>query len=81
VTTFLVTIQNKSLYKEPDIAIAIVEAADEAAARRTADNTINALADKGRGRCVPWARAIELGKFYRLGALVRLPHDPNAEDV
>lgn len=77
---FLVTIQDKSLYGEPDVAIAVVEAADELAARLTAHPTIDQLADAGRGRCVPHARAIEPGKFYRLGAMVRLPRDPNAED-
>jgi hypothetical protein len=41
---------------------------------------IEQLAEEGRGRCVPHTRVIELGKFYRLGALVRLPYDPNADD-
>lgn len=79
--TYLITIQDKSLYGEPDIAIAVVRAADEAEARSAADVTIDELANKGRGRCVPHARTIDLGKFYRLGALVRLPHDPNKEDT
>lgn len=78
---FLVTIEDKMLYGEPDIAIGVVDAADENEARRAADATINALADKGRGRCVPHVRAIDLGRFYRLGAVVRLPHDPNKEDA
>jgi hypothetical protein len=77
---FLVTIQDKMLYGEPDVALAIVEAADEAEAWRAAYPTIEALADRGRGRCVPHVRALELGKFYRLGAVVRLPRDPNAEE-
>jgi len=78
---YLVTIQDKGLYGEPDIAIAIVEAADEAAARRTADPVIDDLAANKRGRCIPHVRAIDLGRFYRLGALVRLPHDPGKEDT
>ena len=77
---FIVTIQDKMLYGEPDIAIAVVDAPDEQAAWRAAYPTIEELADKGRGRCVPHARAIEPGKFYRLGAVVRLPRDPNAEE-
>jgi hypothetical protein len=78
--TYLVTIQDKSLYGEPDVAIAIVEAVDEATAWRAADATIRELADKGRGRCVPHARVIDLGRFYRLGAVVRLPPLPK-EDI
>jgi len=76
---FLVTIQDKSLYGEPDVAIAVVEAKDEQEAWRSAYPTIEQLADRGRGRCVPHARAVEPGKFYRLGAMVRLPRDPNAQ--
>lgn len=78
---YLVTIQDKSLYGEPDVALAVVDASDEEAAVRAARPTIEQLADAGRGRCVPHARAIEPSKFYRLGALVRLPRDPNAEDA
>lgn len=78
---FLVTIQDKSLYGEPDVAIAVVDAPDESAACLAARETIELFADVGRGRCVPHARAIELGKFYRLGAMVRLPRDPNASDA
>jgi hypothetical protein len=76
---FIVTIQDKTLYGEPDIALALVDAADEAEALRGARPTIEELADRGRGRCVPHARALEPGKFYRLGAVVRVPRDPNAE--
>jgi hypothetical protein len=76
---FLVTIQDKTLYGEPDIALAVVDAADETEALRAARPTIEELADHGRGRCVPHARQIEPGKFYRLGAVVRIPYDPNAE--
>ncbi len=77
---YIVTIQDKTLYGEPDIAIAVVDALDELDAVRTAYPTIEQLADKGRGRCVPHARVIEPGRFYRLGAVVRLPRDPNAEE-
>lgn len=77
---YLVTIQDKTLYGEPDIALAVVEAPDEETACRRARPTIEELADRGRGRCVPHVRLLEPGKFYRLGAVVRLPHDPNAED-
>ena len=77
---FLVSVQDKMLYGEPDIALAVVEAPDEETACRAAYPTIEELADRGRGRCVPHARQLEPGKFYRLGAVVRLPRDPNAEE-
>ena len=77
---YLVTIQDKTLYSEPDIALAVVDAADEEEALRAARPTIEELADRGRGRCVPHARQLEPGKFYRLGAVVRLPRDPDAEE-
>ena len=78
---FIVTIQDKTLYGEPDIALAVVEAVDEETALDAAHRTIIELAESGRGRCVPHARQLEPGKFYRLGAVVRVPRDPNAEDV
>jgi hypothetical protein len=75
----LVSIQDKSLYGEPDIAIAVVDAADVEAARRVADDTILELAEKGRGRCVPHAREVDLGRFYRLSSVVRpSPSDRDA---
>lgn len=77
---YLVMIQDKNLYGEPDVALAVVDVSDEETAYEAAGPTIDQLANAGRGRCVPHARVVELGKFYRLGALVRLPHDPNAED-
>ena len=76
----LVVIQDKSLYGEPDVALAVIDAPDEEAAYRAARPTIEQLAEAGRGRCVPHARAIELGKFYRLGALIQLPFDPSTKD-
>jgi len=77
---YLVTIQDKTLYGEPDVALAVVDAVDEVEALRAARPTIEELADRGRGRCVPHARQLEPGKFYRLGAVVRLPRDPNAAE-
>ena len=77
---YLVTIQDKTLYGESDIALAVVDAPDEETALRAARPTIDELANRGRGRCVPHARQLEAGKFYRLGAVVRLPRDPNAEE-
>lgn len=77
---FVVTIQDKTLYGEPDVALAVVDAPDEATALHAAFPTIEQLADAGRGRCVPHARPIEPGKFYRLGAVVRLARDPNVEE-
>ena len=76
---FIVTIQDKTLYGEPDIALAVVDAADETAALRAARPMIEQLADRGRGRCVPHAKALEPGRFYRLGAVMRIPYDPNVE--
>ena len=76
---FIVTIQDKTLYREPDIAIAVVDAPDEETALRAARPTIEELADRGRGRCVPHARLVEPGRFYRLGAVVRIPYDPNVD--
>ena len=78
---YLVTIQDKTLYREPDIALAIVAAGDEAEALDAARPAIEQLANAGRGRCVPHARQLETGRFYRLAAVVRIPHDPNAPDV
>jgi hypothetical protein len=78
---YLITIQDKSLYGEPDVALAVVDVADEAEALRAARPTIEELAENGRGRCVPRARLIDPGKFYRLGAVVRVPYDPNAEEA
>lgn len=71
----LVTIQDKNLYGEPDVAVAVVEADDEGTARRAADDMIIQLAESGRGRCVPHARVVDPGRFYRLGAVMRLPRD------
>jgi hypothetical protein len=76
---FLVTIKNKTLFGEPDIALAIVEADSEEEALRASYPTIEQLADRGHGRCVPHARLIDKGRFYRLGAVIRLPYDPNVE--
>jgi hypothetical protein len=75
----IVTIQDKSLHGEPDVAIAVVDAADIVTAPHAADDTILELAEKGRGRCVSHAREVDLGRFYRLGAVVRLP--PPDRDV
>ncbi len=77
---YFVTIQDKTLYGEPDVALALVDASDEEAALRAARPTIVELAERGRGRCVPHARQLEPGRFYRLGAVVRIPYDPNAEE-
>ena len=77
---FVVTIQDKTLCGEPDVALAVVDASDEQSAVRAAYPTIEQLAEAGHGRCVPHARAVEPGKFYRLGAIVRLPRDPNIEE-
>ena len=58
---YLVTIHDKSLYGEPDVALAVVDAPDEETAYAAARPTIEQLADGGRGRCVPHARVVESG--------------------
>lgn len=47
---YVVTIQDKTLYGEPDIALAVVDAPDEQAAARAAYPTIEQLADAGHLR-------------------------------
>lgn len=79
-STYLVTIQDKELYGEPDVALTVVDAPDEETACRAAQPSLMKLIDRGRCRCVPHARLLEPGRFYRLGAVVRLPRDPNAEE-
>lgn len=74
---YLVTIQDKELCGEPDVGIAVVEAPDEETALHAARQPIIELAERGRCRCIPYARRLEPGTFYRLGALVRLPHNSN----
>lgn len=66
-------IKDKNLFGESDIALAVVEAADEEAANLAAEPTLELLAQTGRSRCVSRAREIELGQFYRLGALIHPP--------
>jgi hypothetical protein len=70
---FLVMIKDKSLYGEPDIALAVIEAPDEESANLAAVPSLEQLVRAGRARCVSRACEIELGKFYRLRALIRLP--------
>lgn len=74
---YLVTIQDKALYGEPDVALAIIAAPDEETACQYARRTLNELADHGRTSCVPHARMLEPGEFYRLGTVVRLSQDLN----
>lgn len=69
--TYLVTIHDKELRGEPDIALAVVEASDVLAASHHAYPTLDALSIRGRCRCVARVKEIEPGHFYRLGALVR----------
>lgn len=77
-STYLVTIHDKDLYGEPDIAFAIIEAPHEEAAILAAAPAIDTLAKGGRCRCVPHARRCDLGEFYRLGAFIRLPRNPSS---
>jgi hypothetical protein len=70
---FLVRIKDKELRGEPDIALAVVEATDETNAVRAADELVIDLAESGRGRCVPRACEPDLGRFYRVGTLIRMP--------
>jgi hypothetical protein len=54
---YLVTIQDKSLYGEPDVVLAVVDVLDEEAACRAARPTIEQLADAGRALHSPCARS------------------------
>lgn len=79
--TWLVVIQDKELYGEPDIALSIVEACDEESANASATDTIEQLVKVGRGRCVPHARRLEFGRFYRVGSLLSLPRNPDGQEA
>lgn len=69
-TTWLVTIRDKSLAGEPNIAMSVVGASNEDEALATVNETMAALALAGRARCVARARPIELGAVYRISALL-----------
>jgi hypothetical protein len=72
---FLVTIHDKELQGEPDVALGIVEALCEEEAIRQADPALERYMSVGRCRCVAQARRIDIGRFYKLSAVVRtVPH-------
>lgn len=73
-TLFLVTIQDKELDGEPDIAMCVVEAEDEhdALEKSGARAKCIELAEVcGWGRCVPHAREWSIEKWSRTSFLVR----------
>jgi hypothetical protein len=78
---YLVTIQDKDLYGDPDVALALIAAPDAHTACRYAGRTLNELAAQGRTNCVPHAKKLELDAFYRPGTAVRLSQDPNVGRV
>jgi hypothetical protein len=71
----------EALVSECVLLIVLVDVPDEETALLSAYPTIMQLIDQGRCRCVPHARLLEPGKFYRRGAVVRLPRDPQAEEI
>jgi hypothetical protein len=74
---YLVAIQDKDLYGDPDVALALIAAPDEQTACQYAGRTLGELAAQGRTNCVPHARKLELGAFYRPSTIVRLSQDLN----
>lgn len=74
---YVVTIQDKDLPGEPDIAMGIVDTGEDDAQSHllaiiSASSKLEELAKSGRYRCVPHIRRVELGEMYRVSALVRL---------
>lgn len=69
---WLIVIQDKSLYGEPDVGLAFVEGNELAAIARRKELEKECIA-AGRGRCVGRHREIERGKAYRATALLRTP--------
>ena len=61
---WLVVIKDKELAGEPDVGVGVVDGTltDATTAGAT---MLEALAERGRGRCVARATEIEVGRFYR----------------
>lgn len=69
---WLIVVQDKDLYDEPDIGVAFIEG-NRLGANIKAREMERACIESGRGRCVARVREIERGKSYRATALLRTP--------
>lgn len=67
---WLVVVQDKDMYGEPDVGMAIVEG-DVQLAIDVGHDMEDELRATGRCRCVHYVKAIEPGKHYRIDALIR----------
>jgi hypothetical protein len=68
---WLVVIKDKELYGEPDVGVGLIEADNESAADNAGARMLEALAVRGRCRCVARKVEIEPGRFYRSTAWFR----------
>lgn len=73
VPLWLVSIVDKQLMGEPDIGFAIVAAATEEEALKSAKDTLDMLIYRDHRRVHARARRLDQGRFYRTNALVRSP--------
>lgn len=67
---WLVVLQDKELSGEPDIGMAVVDG-DAQLAIDVGHDMEDELRAQGRCRCVHFVKPIELGKHYRVDALIR----------
>jgi hypothetical protein len=72
VTLYLVVLQDKSLYGEPDVGLAIHHG-DESGAHSLGCEMEAAMAMLDRCRCVHRVREIVPGRMYRATAMLRTP--------
>lgn len=66
---WIVLLKDKDLPGEPDVGIAVV-LGDEQDAARAVDRVEREACDAGRARCVGRHLQIDLGRLYRIGALL-----------
>lgn len=67
---WLVVINNKELYGEPDVGVAVIEG-NELAAKAKLEEMERLCTASGKARCIGRYREIERGKSYRATALLR----------
>lgn len=72
VTLYLVVLQDKSLYGEPDVGLGIYDG-DEAGAHALGCEMEAAMAMLDRCRCVHRVREVVPGRMYRASAMMRTP--------
>lgn len=70
---WMVALQDKELYMEPDVGLCFVESDDEQAANDAGAAMQFSAMTAGRCRCVFRYREIERGFKYRSTALLRTP--------